>query len=353
MKKNRNIIYTALAFILITSFSGCSDNKNIKNVEDKEVISDQVFPVKVSKVIKEKVERNIDYTSSIEPFEQVYFSPAQPGRIEKIFVEVGDHVKKGDLLVQMDEIQLEQAEIQLKQLKTDYDRLDTLKKVGSIADQKYEQIKAQYEVTVANVEFLRENIQLKAPFTGIISGKYYEDGEMFSGAPNTPAGKAAVISLVQIHPSKLIVNLSETYFPKIKKGVKAVITTDIYPNQEFVGDVFRIHPTIDVATRTFKIEIKIQNPDEKLRPGMFVRSTLNIGSEKTILIPTTAVLKQTGTNNMYIFVNENNVAIRKSVEVGKIFDDQIEIVNGLNEGEQLIVSGQSKLENQVKIEIVE
>lgn len=353
MRKNIRTIYAALFIFSLVILLGCTDNKNVDQTETQKGISEKVFPVKISKVIKKKIDKTIVYTSTIEPFEEVYFSPSQPGRIEKIFVEVGDHVKKGDLLVQMDKTQLKQAEIQLKQLKADYDRLDTLKKVGSIADQKYEQIKTQYEVTLTSVEFLRENIQLRAPFSGIISGKFYEDGEMFSGAPNTPAGKAAVVTLVQINPSKLIVSISENYIPKIKQGLKAIITTEIYPNQEFKGEVFRIHPTIDKTTRTFKVEIKIQNLNEKFKPGMFVRSNINLGGNDAILVPTTSVLKQTGTNNMYVFINENNVAIRKSVEVGEIFDDNIEILSGLNSGEQLIVSGQSNLENQVRIKIVE
>ena len=132
----------------------------------------------------------------------MHLVPTTPGRIEKIFVEVGSRFSKGDMLVQMDQTQLRQANLQLKNLETDYKRLDTLQKVGSITQQQFDQASTQYEVAKTNVEYLGENTTLIAPFNGVVSGKYFENGEMYSGVPNTTAGKAAIISIVQINPLK-------------------------------------------------------------------------------------------------------------------------------------------------------
>jgi RND family efflux transporter MFP subunit len=296
------------------------------------------------------ISRSIEYTSSLIPFEENHLVSASPGRIEKIFVEIGDHVRKGDMLVQMDRTQLHQALIQLKNIETDYARLDTLNKVGSISKQQYDQVKAQYDIARSSVEFLQENTVLRAPFDGVISGKYYEEGEFYSGAPNTLAGKAAIVSIVQIDFLKAEVNISEKYFPLIHTGMDAVVSTDTYPGRMFPGKVMRVHPTIDPATRSFTIEIKISNKEEILRPGMFSRVTMELGEETALVVPSAAVLKMQGSNERYIFLEEDGIAKRVTVLIGKRFDDRIEILSDeLTEGDRLIVTGQARLVDGDKV----
>ncbi len=302
---------------------------------------------------KQMISRTIEYTSSLVPFEEIHLVPASPGRIERIFVEIGDHVKKGDLLVQMDRTQLRQAEIQLQNLENDFRRLDTLNKVGSISKQNYDQIKAQYDIARSNVEFLQENTVLHAPFDGVISGKYYENGEFYSGAPNTQAGKAAIVSIVQINPMKVEVSVSEKYFPMIRMGMEALVTCDIYPGKTFPGKVVMIHPTVDPATRSFTIEIRIDNNRELLRPGMFSRVTMKLGEEMALVVPSVAVMKLQGSNERYLFVEEDGIAHRITVEIGKRFDDKIEIISDeLSVGSKLIVTGQAKLIDGDRVRVV-
>jgi RND family efflux transporter MFP subunit len=307
--------------------------------------------VKIKKLEEVDISRTVEYSSTLVAFEEVYLAPASPGKIEDIKVEIGSRVNKGDLLVEMDKTQQQQALVQLNNLETDYRRLDTLKKTGSIAEQKYDQIKAQYKIAKSNYEFLSDNTQLKAPFDGLISGKYFEAGELYSGAPNTMAGKAAIITIVKINPLKSIISISENYFPIVKTGMKAEVICDIYPHKIFNGNIYRIHPTIDPNTRSFQVEVKISNPDEKLRPGMFARTILNTGKEKAIMVPAYAVIKQTGTNDRYVFINDNNVAKRQLIKIGRIIDDQIEIIEGLKAGDEMIISGQYRLNDESIIRI--
>ena len=110
----------------------------------------------------------------------MYYAPAATGRIEKIYVEVGDRIKKGQLLVEMDRTQLVQAEVQLKNLETEYNRAVQLNETGSISKQAYDAAVTQYEVAKANVDFLKENTKMLAPFDGIVTGKYFENGEPLS-----------------------------------------------------------------------------------------------------------------------------------------------------------------------------
>ncbi len=308
--------------------------------------------VRTTKISKRQIVRSVEYSSTLTAWKEVHMVPASPGRIERIYVETGSRVSGGDILVRMDRTQLQQALVQLKNIETDFKRLDTLQKAGSIAEQKYDQVKAQYEITKSSVEFLQENTQLKAPFNGIISGKYFEEGEMYSGVPNTQAGKAAILSIVSINPLKAIVGVSESYFPLISTGMPAEVKCDIYPDKKFSGKIYRIYPTIDPSTHLFQVEIEVANPGEKLRPGMFVRANINYGTAESILVPSVAVLKQTGTNERYVFINEGNKAVRKTVKTGVILDDEVEITEGLKAGDELVTTGQNKLEDKVNINVV-
>ena len=268
-------------------------------------------------------------------------------------MEIGDRVKTGQLLVETDRTQLLQAQTQLASARDNFRRLDTLRALGSIAEQQYDQAKTQLDLAQSNVDFLLKNTTLKSPINGIVTGKYYENGELYSGAPNTQAGKAAVLSLMQIDPLKAMVSISQSYFPDIKKGQRVTITSDIFQNQTFEGTVSKVYPTIDAATRTFKTEILVKNPQELLRPGMYAEITIDLENDQAVLVPAIAIMKQAGTNERYIFVAANGLARKVVVSLGKRYDDQVEITAAQSlEGASLIVDGQARLLDGSKIEIV-
>lgn len=309
------------------------------------------IPVKVMPVSKTTIARTIDYTSTIQAYEEVNLAPSTPGRVDKIYVEVGDRVQQGQDLFLMDRTQYYANRIQLANLEKDLARLDTLLKLGSVKEQLYDQTKAQYEVMKTNVDFMEQNTLLEAPFTGIITGRYLEDGELYSGAPGM-SGKAAVVTLMQINPVKIIVSISEQYFPLIKNGMKVRVAADVYPDRNFDGTIFRVHPTIDAMSRTFRAEIRISNGSELLRPGMFARTYIDMGEVEAVVVPASTVLLQEGTNERYVFIVENGVAVRKPVTLGQRFDDRLEIAGGdLEEGDMLVTDGQARLNNGQQVEI--
>jgi len=332
-------------------FGTACTSKNEKKTDTAKTEVKQAVPVKTMLVGQELITRNIDYTASLIPFEEVHLAPSAPGRIEKINVEIGDNVSKGQIVALMDRTNLEQARINLMNLETNYRRLDTLKKTNSISDQQYDQVKSAYNIAKTSYQFLQENTQLKAPFSGVVSGKYFEDGEIYSGSPVASVGKPAILSIVQINQLKALIGISATYFPLIAKGMKADVKSEIYPDLTFDGEIYKIYPTIDNATKTFTVEVKIQNSNLKLRPGMFSKIQLNLGKGNAMLVPNIALVKQTGTNDMYMFVNKNNVAQKTLVKTGRMFDDKIEILEGLSIGDEIVVVGQNKLENLSPIEI--
>jgi RND family efflux transporter MFP subunit len=345
---------TAALILAIAVLSACTPKQEESAAGQAENSADKTEAVRVMELQMQTVARSVEYPATLAAYEEVHLVPASPGRIEAIFADVGDRVSKGDLLVQMDRTQLHQAEVQLKNLEVDFRRMDTLAKYGSVAQQQYDQLKTQYEVAKSNVEFLKENTRLLAPFAGVISGRYFEPGEMYSGAPNTQAGKAAVLSLVQINRLKALVPLSEKYFPQVKTGMETEIKVDIYPDRNFSGRIERIHPTIDPTNRTFNAELEISNNQNLLRPGMFVRVTLDLDKEEAILMPSIAVLKMQGSNDRYIFVEENGIAKRIEVTIGKRYDDNIEVFSDdLNPGDKIIISGQARLLDGVSVKVVQ
>jgi membrane fusion protein, multidrug efflux system len=343
--------YIIIPIILLAA--ACSKNSG-KEAEKSANDSIKTEKVKVLTLDYEKIARDIEYTATLQAYEELHFSPASPGRIEAIYVEVGNRVSKGTALVQMDRTQLQQAEVQLKSLEIDYRRLDTLKKTGSISIQQYDQLKTQYDIAKSNVDFLRQNTTLRAPFSGVISGKYFEAGEMYTGAPIPSIGKPAVVSLVQMDRLKAVVSISEKYFPLIKQGMEARIVCDVYPDKIFKGRVFRIHPTIDPTNRTFKIEVETANTGGILRPGMFSRVSLDLDKIDAILVPAIAVLKMQGSNDRYVFLEDNGKAKRISVETGKRYNDKLEIISEqLTKGDRIIYMGQGRLVDGVYVEIID
>lgn len=346
MSKSKFLIVMMVAVI----FSACTPNKKDQEASD---IQSRIEPVRVSPLDYQTVTRDVEYTSNLQAYEEIHMTPATPGRIEKIYVEVGARVAKGDLLVQMDRTQLHQAEVQLRTIETDLKRFDTLQKAGSIAQQQYDQLAAQVEIAKNNIAFFRDNTRLLAPFSGIITGKYFESGEMYSGTPVAMIGKAAIVSLAQIDLLKTIVPVSEKFFPLVKTGIEVIITTDIYPDKEFTGRVFRIHPTVDPASRTFNVEISIDNRSHSLRPGMFSRVRFSLDRFEAMIVPAIAVLKLQGSNERYIFVEKDGIAKRIGVSLGKRYDENVEVIaEGLYEGDHIIVSGQARLQDGMQVTVV-
>ncbi|MGD9993992.1 MAG: efflux RND transporter periplasmic adaptor subunit [Salinivirgaceae bacterium] len=348
----KTIQYIGIALFALTMVS-CANTEKETTPNEPAAAEERTYPVKVATVEQEIIDRPLEYTSNLAAFKEIYFAPVTPGRISKILVEEDDRIQKGQLLVEMDKTQLNQAKIQNESAKINFQRIDTLYRLGSASEQQHEQLKTQYDLTKMNVEYLTENTHLLSPINGVVTDKHFENGELFSGAPNTVVGKAAILTLMQINPMKALVSVSQSYFNQIKKGMEAEINTSLYPDKVFNGKVDKIHPTIDAATRTFKVEVLIDNPKEELRPGMFAAISINMEKTKALVVPSITVLKQEGTNNRYVFVNNKGVAKKVSVEVGKRFDDKIEIISDeIAVGTQLIVEGQANLMDGSKIDVL-
>ena len=304
--------------------------------------------VKVLTLESERIAKTLELSSTLEGYETMNISPSITGHIEHIYVEVGSRVQKGSMLVRMDQTQLNTTRINLASTKTELDRVTALKASGSVSQQVYDQTKAGYDQLVETERFQNENTFVKAQFAGVISAKNYEDGEMYTGAP--------ILTLTQISRLKAIINIPETYFPLVKQGMKVDVYSDIYPDKSFPATIEIVYPTIDPTSHTFQAKLNIPNSGEKIRPGMFVRTTVSLGEIDAIVVPYQSVLKLTGSNDRYVFTNQEGTAHRVAVTLGQRFDDRIEIIpvtpGELKEGDQLVVTGQARLVEGAKLEIV-
>ncbi|WP_444332670.1 efflux RND transporter periplasmic adaptor subunit, partial [Parabacteroides johnsonii] len=119
----------------------------------------------------------------------------------------------------------------------------------------------------------------------------------------------------------------------------------------FKGKVSLVYPTIDPNTRTFPVEIKIDNNDERVRPGMFARVTIGFGTQNHVVAPDLAIVKQSGAGDRYIYVYKDGKVSYEKVELGRRMGNKYEVISGVNSGDQVVVSGQSRLNNGMEVEI--
>ena len=291
-----------------------------------------------------EIERVLNVSTNLQGYLTQNVAPSLTGKIEHIFVEVGDCVKEGDMLVRMDQNQYLTSKIQLANLEVEMSRLEALLATGSVSQQTYDQTKVGYDQLKQNLSFLEKNTYVKAPFEGVIAAKTYEDGELYGGQP--------IVVLTQVKKLKALIAVPETYYPLIKEGMKLTVKSDIYPEETFAATIEVVYPTIDAASHTFQCKVVIPNASEKLRPGMYVTTTLGLGKENTIVVPYQSVEKLIGSNERFVFINENGYAKRVSVKLGQRFDEQIEIIAPeIQPGVEYIHKGQSKLVDGVKIRV--
>lgn len=330
------LIYSLAALALI----GCGKQQAATEQEER------VEQVRTTVLQPREIEREISVSTNLQGYLTQNVAPSLTGKIEHIYREVGDHVSAGTDLVRMDQTQYKTTKITLANLETEKNRIQQLLQFGSATQQQFDQITTQYNSTKEQLDFLQVNTYVKAPFAGVISAKNYEDGELYGGQP--------ILVLTQIDKLKALVAVPESYFPRLKAGMKLTLTTDIYPDHTFPATVEVVYPTIDASSHTFQCKIVIPNAKSLLRPGMYVTTTIGLGKANAIVVPYQAVEKLVGANDRYVFINENGRAKRVAVTLGQRFDQDIELIAPeIVPGVELVTVGQHKLVDGVKLNVVE
>lgn len=341
-----------LATIVLTSCSGKEKVQKDDNVVENKTL------VKIENVDYRPVVQEGNYTATVEPELINNISASSPNRIKQILVDEGMRVSKGQKLVVLDdvnttsyEMQVANAKANLENVQINYDRAVELLKIGGGTQQNVDQMQLQLtnaknslataERTLRNVQ---ENTILVSPINGIVTARNYDPGDMTSTLP--------ILTVAQVQPVKIVINVSESELSHVKKGMAAEVRFDTYGNEMFDGIVTMVAPTVDADSRTFGVEITVNNSDNRILPGMFGRVKLNLGEAEHVVVPDRAVVKQPGSGNHYIYVyNSDGTVSYNKVELGQRIGDSYELLSGVEPGAKVVVSGQSRLADGVSVEI--
>lgn len=329
--------FAALSALLLVS---CSEKEQQKEE------AEELPLVTVDVAHRVDVPQTKVYTANVEAENLNNISPSTPNRIKRIGVDVGDRVRAGQELVILDSSNIDQIRINMEQIEREYNRAVQLLEIGGGTQQAVDQLKAQLEAARSQYNNMLENTVLRSPVTGVVTARNYDPGDMIGNLP--------VLTVGQLSPEvKVIINISENDMATIRQGMPVAITFDAFPDRDFAGKIRRVYPTVDPATRTFSVEVRIANPREEIKPGMFARVSIDLGSQQNVVVPDRAVVKQTGSGNKYVYVLRGNRVSYNQVQLGQRLDTSYELLSGIADGDTVVITGQSRLADGVEVEVMD
>ena len=332
--------------ILGIMFSGCGGDAN-----DTSKLENDAIPVHAVMVTEEEVTPVLEYSGTVEPWAEAALGSEIPGRIEYLHCDVGDTIKAGFLIAEMGSETLIQVRANFDATEKDWNRIKSLRKAGTVSQQTYDRTQAAFDAAKATYEKTLASTQLRAPFSGVITQKYLEEGEVFTLFPGV-AGSPAIVRLMLLDTVKVVISVSETEYAEISKGQEALLVLDAHPEMEFTGQVSRIAPTLDTRSRTADVEVKFSNQDGRIRPGMFGVVNIALEPRPMLLVNRDALIRQEGTGIFFTYKIVDELAVRVDVDRGDNYDNSVEIESDLEIGDTVITTGKMQVKNGSRVEIV-
>lgn len=327
--------------MIIAILTACNSGQNKdQNAKEKAIIVTAVT------VKSERTETNLRYSGTIEASQTIPLSFQTTGTVEKVLVEAGDAVKKGQLLACIDKSSSQNMyEIALskyQQAKDAYDRLKSVHNQGSLSEIKWVEMETGLEQAKSSLELSKNNLDkynMRAPVDGIIGKRNIEPGMSAIGISSAP------LELVEITTVNVKISVPESEIAKIKKGEKASFTVSALNNKEFEGVITNVSPIADAFSRTYEAKISLKNPNLELKPGMVCDVTLSITTEKEmVLIPYQSVSKDKEGNAFVYTVDSQTKRVKKQIiQTGNYNGDNVEILTGLASGKLIVNEGKEKL----------
>lgn len=356
----KRVTAALLVMCCILVFSHCSGNKRNSTVMEKKAIT-----VKVEQVKRGEFSKFLYYKGTVSPWKKANIAPEASGRIGRIYKKPGDRVQKYDLLAELDtttlKLQLNQAEAAAAVARAGYqdakltlERLQKLFETNAISQVQLEKAQlglesahTQFKSAEANLNVVRHTLQnsyMKAPFPGIITSKNMEEGDMIN--PMMGMG-ASVLTLMDLSQVKIVLDVSSDDIEKVQIDQRCEIAVDSLGNKKFEGRVYSKNMAADPVSKTFKVEVKIENPQIEIKAGVFAEVGIKILYKTDILlIPLSAVI-----DSRSVVVVENGAARNVDVRIGESNENQVEILEGLSEGQQVVVEGNYDLKDGAPITI--
>jgi membrane fusion protein (multidrug efflux system) len=311
-------------------------------------------PVTTAVVKKESWESLLTSVGSLTAVQGITVTAELAGKVESISFEPGSRVKAGELLVQQDisseEAQLRAEEAKLALAKANLKRLDKLLEGDSIAQSRYDDTEAQFKQAMARADNIRATIAKKtilAPFAGRLGIRLINLGQVLDkGEP--------IVALQALDPIFVDFSLPQQQLNQIQQGFPVRITTDALPGKVVQGKITAINPQVEVATRNIQVQATVRNPEERLRPGMFVTVAVVLPAQKAFqTIPATAVLYAPYSDSVFVVEDKKDektgqtgkVIRQQFVRLGEKRGDYVAILSGLEGKETVVSTGVFKLRN--------
>ena len=337
---------TLLSAGLLAAVASCGGNKTGAPAAPQAPAQETARAVEIITASFRDVPQESAYSSTVEAYATNNIMPQQGGRIRKINVEVGDYVTKGQVLAEMDRLQLDQTALQIQNDEIEYARLKALYEEGGVSQSDFEAAELGYKLRKSSYANLEENTILRSPITGFVTARNFDKEDMYSMT-------APIFTVQQVTPVKLLVGVSESEYTLVTKGDEVTVTVDALPGRTFSGKIGRLYPTINPATHTFQAEITVPNTDRVLRPGMYARVNITYGTNRSIVVPDQAIVKQEGTGQRYVFILRDDTTVSfVPVTLGRHIGAEYEILGGLSEGDRVVAKGQTGLKDGSKVQVI-
>lgn len=306
------------------------------------------IPVELAVATARNIPAYFHTTGSLEATRQVDLISKSSGEVEKLLVEEGDFVKKGQVLLELDhreeDLLLEQSKVRASTAKREHERMQELMEKGLGSERELEEkaeIASVNELEAQLAEVRRDNMIVRAPFSGQITVRHIELGQNINVGDLT-------LSLADVSPLEVRLYLPEKIVKDVSLGQPVEITSDVTPDRVLEGKVERISPAVDPATSTVKVTLQVDNAKGMARVGSFVRARITTDTHPgAIAVPKKALVAEAGMN--YLYVAEGDSVLKTAVTTGYADDTFIEITQGINAGQSVVSVGQGGLRNGSKI----
>ncbi|WP_291101870.1 MULTISPECIES: efflux RND transporter periplasmic adaptor subunit [unclassified Flavobacterium] len=352
MKKT---IYIIIGVALVGLATYTLINNKKKNAEDTAIVGEKntSVAVRVATVSTGKIDADFVANGIFAPAQELNFSAESPGRVMKVLVDEGSSVRIGQTLaiIKGDKlnVDVQSAEMAYQTALTDTKRFENAYQTGGVTKQQVDNAKLNLSNARARLQQTKialGDANIKSTINGIVNKKFIESGSVVSAGTQ-------LFELVNVSSLKLKVNVTENQIIQLKIGSPVKVKASVYPDKEFKGKVTFIAPKAD-ASLNFPVEIQIaNNPNNEIKAGMYGTATFGSSASAQLeikMIPRNAFVGSVSSNQ--VFVVNNNVATLKKIVAGRIFGDKVEILDGLNDGDVVVTSGQINLSDNTKVSIV-
>ncbi|MEM7610194.1 MAG: efflux RND transporter periplasmic adaptor subunit [Pseudomonadota bacterium] len=367
MHLNFRLLLISLTLLLTLTLSACggggggndddtatdddttAEASSAQDAEDDE--DTPVIPVEVINLTRGNVYAAYTGSASLEAFEEAVVVAKVGGEVREILVEEGDRVESGDVLARLDgdrlRLELQQAEANLAKLQQEYQRQVELNERGLVAASAFETTKYELDALraanrMAELEYRYTTI--RAPISGVISQRDIKVG-------NTIDRNAATFTLTALDPLVAYLFIPEREFGRIAAGQAVKLTIDALPGTQFDGTIARISPTVDAESGTFKATVKVDDDQQRVKPGMFGRFAIIYDEQRdALLLPRDAVIEAESGDSVYVI--KDGVASKVPVDTGYVWDQQVAILDGLQDDDRVVIVGQAALQDGTKVRVI-